>query len=300
MREELCQQPSRGRKGAIPEAAGFRDNPARPRDTAGKNARARIMPRGKRATSSGGEHGQFDTDTGQRAAASVHRKPRPFRPRQAGSRAPAGSRYRAGCMAHHRPRFRQDPLLAGGADQRAERGAPGLRLAVRDRHRARHGSDAGGDRRRDVHLRRCRAGLCAGCCDGQGAVALRAASRWQGESWRLLRHGEPRHRRVAGQDLRRRLRRHPVRAQCPGRQSAVAGADHRRQAARLLGDRRAAGGRLGGGDRQRRAEFDARGYVTAYDLETGKQAWRFYNRAWRSEEAFRASRTGDGREDLGS
>ncbi|MEY2854076.1 MAG: hypothetical protein RL030_1208, partial [Pseudomonadota bacterium] len=24
------------------------------------------------------------------------------------------------------------------------------------------------------------------------------------------------------------------------------------------------------------AEFDARGYVTAYDLETGKQAWRFY------------------------
>ena len=24
------------------------------------------------------------------------------------------------------------------------------------------------------------------------------------------------------------------------------------------------------------AEFDSRGYVTAYDLETGKQAWRFY------------------------
>ena len=46
------------------------------------------------------------------------------------------------------------------------------------------------------------------------------------------------------------------------------------------------------------AEYDSRGYVTAYDLETGKQAWRFYTVPGDPAKPFENKAHGDGGEDL--
>ena len=46
------------------------------------------------------------------------------------------------------------------------------------------------------------------------------------------------------------------------------------------------------------AEFGVRGYVTAYDAETGKQVWRFYTVPGEPATALRAPGARDGREDL--
>ena len=46
------------------------------------------------------------------------------------------------------------------------------------------------------------------------------------------------------------------------------------------------------------AEMGVRGYVSAYDAETGKMAWRFYTVPGDPVEGLRIARAGEGREDL--
>ena len=92
----------------------------------------------------------------------------------------------------------------------------------------------------------------------------------------LLRRGQPRRGALEGQGVRRHLRRPPDRARRCHRQGGLGKGHHHRQehSYTITGAPRVFNGKvvIGNGG----AEYGARGYVTAYDAETGNQAWRWF------------------------
>ena len=90
---------------------------------------------------------------------------------------------------------------------------------------------------------------------------------------RLLRPGESRRRALQRPRLRRPARRPPGRARRRDRQAGVGGADHaaRHATTRITGAPRIVKGKvvIGNGG----AEYGVRGFLTAYDADTGKLAW---------------------------
>ncbi len=101
-----------------------------------------------------------------------------------------------------------------------------------------------------------------------------------------------------GKVYHRHARRAPDRARCEDGQAAVGNSHRRHQAAPLHHHRRTAGvnGKviIGNGG----AEFGVRGYVSAYDANTGKQVWRFYTVPGDPANGVREQGHGDGRQDL--
>ncbi len=192
--------------------------------------------------------------------------------------APRRGRFRTRLVARVRPRRRSHPLFAAAEDRSRDGRPPRLRLGIPDRHQPRHAGDAHSRRRSDVHLRRRRSRLCARCrhrvvCCGSSSrrSTLQQCARL------VLRHREPRRRGLERQVYVGVVRRLALRARCARRQGAVASRTRcldRSRAYAITGAPQVAGKVvvIGNGG----AEFDSRGYVSAYDLETGKLAWRFF------------------------
>jgi quinohemoprotein ethanol dehydrogenase len=107
------------------------------------------------------------------------------------------------------------------------------------------------------------------CCD----VVNRGVAAWNGKIYR------------------RRARRPPDRARWQDRQGRLGKTDHRHQTLpyTITGVPRIVKGKviIGNGG----AEYRVRGYVTAYDAETGKQAWRWYTVPGNPANGLRAART---------
>ena len=157
-------------------------------------------------------------------------------------------------------------------------GQLGLAWYARARHRPRPGSDAAGGRRRALHHHRLDQGQRlstrrpASC---SGPTTRKVPARTAGQ--RLLRRGQPRRRGLEGQGLRRHARRAADRA---GRRDRQAGLVRCRPPSTSASPTRSPARRgwskgkvlIGNGG----AEYGVRGYVSAYDAETGKQVWRFY------------------------
>ena len=132
---------------------------------------------------------------------------------------------------------------------------------------------AGRGGRGHLYCRRLQRHLCGRCGHRQAAVELRPEDR---RRRRCAWLGHPRPRLLEGQGLRRHAGRPPDRARRQDRQAAL-GDPHHAAGRQSLHHRRAARVRRQGDHRPRRRRLrPVRGYVTAYDAETGKQLWRFY------------------------
>ncbi len=114
---------------------------------------------------------------------------------------------------------------------------------------------------------------------------------------RLLRRRQSRRRRVGRQGLRRHARRPPDRARRGDRQELWdVNTIDRTKPYTITGAPRVVKGKvlIGNGG----AEFGVRGYVSAYDAETGELAWRFYTVPGNPADGFENAGAGDGRGDL--
>jgi glucose dehydrogenase len=107
-------------------------------------------------------------------------------------------------------------------------------------------------------------------------VEVRAQAGSDGDPGDVLRHREPRPRLRRGQDLPAAGRHHAGRARREDRQGAVEGQE-RRSEERRDQHQRAAHLQEQGVHRISGGEFGVRGFVAAYDINTGKLAWKGYS-----------------------
>ncbi len=112
--------------------------------------------------------------------------------------------------------------------------------------------------------------------DRQAALDLRSASAASLRARRLLRRRESRRRALQGQALRRRARRAPDRARSRHRHEALGNAHRRSRARPTPSPARRAWSRARSSSATAAPNSGVRGYVSAYDAETGKLVWRFY------------------------
>ena len=200
------------------------------------------------------------------------------RRREGRRRAHRRRRQRARQLAGARPHLRRAALLAARPGQRQNVGQLGLAWHYDTGTRSRPRGDADRRRRRDVPDHRVERWCTRiDARDRRAALEVRPArSPRRGRALGLLRRGQPRRRGLEGQGLRRRARRPADRARRrhrPGRSGRCRPID-RDKPYTITGAPRVVEGKviIGNGG----AEFGVRGYVSAYDAETGEQAWRFY------------------------
>ena len=190
-------------------------------------------------------------------------------------RAPRERRERAAQLAHARRHLSRATPLAADRDQQGHARPARARLVLRIRYVSRPGSDAARRRRRALHDERLEQSLCAERGNGRADLELRPESARRRRRESLLRRELARRGALHEQAHHRDARRPAHRARP---RDGHTGLEHRhRRSDEDVHDHGRAARREGQGrHRQRGAEFGVRGYVSAYDADTGELAWRFY------------------------
>ena len=164
---------------------------------------------------------------------------------------------------------------AGSSRSRRQRQEPRARLVVQPRVHPRRRGDAAGRGRDHVRHRVVEHRACDRRPDRQAPVGLRPEGAGRDGLQGLLRRRQPRRRALQGQGLRRRLRRPAGGARRGHRQRLGEDTIIDRPAPyTITGAPRVFKGKviIGNGG----AEYGVRGYITAYDAETGEQEWRWF------------------------